>query len=187
MEYEAVNPNPIYRTSLVTNNVYNGLNNFGLTGALVPTATDGRIKFYLGANPATGVKVEGFFKSDVDVIPVYLPGEIILIKAEAYARQNQLTEAIAELNKVLTKTNDTYGVNANLPAYSGAQTQAAILLEIYKNRVIELYMTGMKLEDSRRFGRPGPNDAAPERNRNYYPYPIRERDNNPNTPSDPAI
>lgn len=181
------NQNPIFRTSLVTNNVYNGLNNFGLTGALAPAATDGRIKFYLGANPATGVRVEGFFKSDTDAIPVYLPGEIILIKAEAYARLNQLTEAVAELNKVLTKTNDLYTVNANLPAYTGAQTQAAILLEIYRNRVIELYMSGLKLEDSRRFGRPGPNDATPERNRNFYAYPVRERDNNPNTPADPAI
>lgn len=185
--YEAVNPNPIFRTSLVTNNVYNGLNNFGLTGSLAPASTDGRIKFYLGANPATGVRVEGFFKSDTDVIPLYLPGEIILIKAEAYARQNQITEAIAELNKVLTKNNDIYGVNANLPAYSGAQTQSAVLQEIYKNRCIELYMSGMKLEDSRRFGRPGPNDTGSERNRNYYPYPVRERDNNPNTPTDPTI
>ncbi|MFN7116906.1 MAG: RagB/SusD family nutrient uptake outer membrane protein [Saprospiraceae bacterium] len=181
------NQNPIFRTSLVTNNVYNGLNNFGLTGALAPTTGDGRITFYLGANPATGVRVQGFFKSDTDVIPVYLPGEIILIKAEAYARLNQLNEAVAELNKVLTKNNDIYMVNANLPAYSGELTQAAILQEIYKNRAIELYMTGLKLEDSRRFGRPGPNDANSERNRNFYPYPVRERDTNPNTPADPAI
>ncbi len=181
------NQNPIFRTSLVTNNVYNGLNNFGLTGELAPNPADGRIAFYLGANPATGVRVQGFFKSDTDVIPLYLPGEVILIKAEAHARQNQLTEAVTELNRVLTKNNDIFGVNANLPAYSGEQTQTAILREIYRNRCIELYMTGLKLEDSRRFGRPGPTDPNPERNRNFYPYPIRERDNNPNTPPDPAI
>lgn len=185
--YETINPNPIFRTSLVNNNTYNGLTNFGLTGVLAPNPADGRIAFYLGANPATGVKVQGFFKSDTDPIPVYLPGEIILLKAEAYARQNQLTEAVAELNKVLAKNNDIFGVNANLPAYSGPLTQEAILLEIYKNRVIELYMNGLKLEDSRRFGRPGPSDANAERNRNFYPYPLRERTNNPNTPQDPAI
>lgn len=186
-KYDAVNNNPVFRTSLVNNNTYNGLNNFGLTGALTPDPADGRIPFYLGANPATGVKVQGFWKSDTDPIPLYLPGEIILIKAEAYARQNQLAQAIEELNKVLTKTNDVFGVNANLPAYSGPQTQAAVLEAIYKARAIELYMSGLKLEDSRRFGRPGPNDPNPERNRNFYPYPLRERTNNPNTPSDPAI
>ncbi len=186
-KYDAVNNNPVFRTSLVNNNTYNGLNNFGLTGALAPNPADGRIPFYLGANPATSVKVQGFWKSDTDPIPLYLPGEIILIKAEAYARQNQLAQAIEELNKVLTKTNDVFAVNANLPAYSGAQTQAAVLEAIYKARAIELYMSGLKLEDSRRFGRPGPNDPNPERNRNFYPYPLRERTNNPNTPNDPAI
>lgn len=186
-KYDAISQNPVFRTSLVNNNTYNGLNNFGLTGALAPDPADGRIVFYLGANPATNVKVQGFFKSDTDQIPVYLPGEITLIKAEALARQNQLPQAIEELNKVLTKTNDAFGVNANLPAYAGEQTQAAVLQEIYRNRCIELYMSGLKLEDSRRFGRPGPNDANPERNRNFYPYPLRERTNNPNTPADPAI
>jgi tetratricopeptide (TPR) repeat protein len=181
------NQNPIFRVSLVTNNVYNGVNNFGLTGDLAPDPADGRIAFFLGANPPTGVRVQGFFKSDTDVIPVYQPGEVILIKAEAHARLNQLTEAVNQLNLVLTKTNDIYGVNAGLPPYSGPQTQGAILQEIYRNRCIELYMSGLKLEDSRRFGRPGPNDPNSERNRNFYPYPVRERDNNPNTPQDPAI
>lgn len=186
-KYDAINQNPVFRTSLVNNNTYNGLNNFGLTGTLAPDPADGRIPFYLGANPATNVKVQGFFKSDTDPIPVYLPGEIILIKAEAYARQNQLPQAIEELNKVLTKTNDAFSVNSNLPAYSGEQTQAAVLQAIYRNRCIELYMSGLKLEDSRRFNRPGPNDANAERNRNFYPYPLRERTNNPNTPADPTI
>ncbi len=186
-KYDAINQNPVFRTSLVNNNTYNGLYNFGLTGALAPDPADGRIPFYLGTNPVTNVKVQGFFKSDTDPIPVYLPGEIILIKAEAYARQNQLPQAIAELNKVLTKTNDAFAVNANLPVYSGAQTQEAVLQEIYRNRCIELYMSGLKLEDSRRFNRPGPNDANAERNRNFYPYPLRERTNNPNTPADPTV
>lgn len=185
--YDAINQNPVFRTSLVNNNTYNGLFNFGLTGVLAPDPADGRIPFYLGANPMTNVKVQGFFKNDTDPIPVYLPGEIILIKAEAHARQNQLPQAIAELNKVLTKTDDVFAVNANLPIYSGAQTQDAVLQEIYRNRCIELYMSGLKLEDSRRFNRPGPNDANAERNRNFYPYPLRERTNNPNTPDDPTV
>ncbi|HMX39499.1 MAG TPA: RagB/SusD family nutrient uptake outer membrane protein [Saprospiraceae bacterium] len=184
--FDAVSPNPIYRTSLVTNNVYNGLPNFGLGGTLAPEAADGRIAFYLGNNTAP-VKVQGFFKSDADQIPVYLPGEITLIKAEAHARLGALTDAVAELDKVRTKTADPFGLTAKLAAYSGPAEQAAILEEIYRQRCIELYMSGMKLEDSRRFNRPGPNDPAPERSRNFYPYPTVERDNNVNTPADPPI
>jgi hypothetical protein len=186
-KFEAANPNPVYRTALVTNNTYNGLNNFGLSGELAPDSADARIPFYLGANPATGVRVLGFFTADDASIPVYLPGEILLIQAEAYARKNELANAIAKLDAVRTKSSDIFNVTAKLPAYSGAQTAEAVLAEIYRNRCIELYMSGMKLEDSRRFARPGPNDAGAERSRNFYPYPIAERDNNPNTPADPAI
>lgn len=187
--YDAVTTNPVFRTSLVTNNVYNGLVNFGLAGNLLPDPADARIGFYLGNNTAP-VKITGFFKTDSDRIPLYLPGEILLIKAEALARQGgtvNLDNAIIALNEVLTKTNDVFGVTAKLPAYLGPNDQQAILNEIYKQRCIELYLSGMKLEDSRRFGRPGPLDVNPERNRNFYPYPNSERDNNPNTPSDPSI
>lgn len=184
--FDAVSQNPIFRISLTTNNVYNGLPNFGLPTALAPDAGDGRIAFYLGNNTAP-VKVQGFFKSDADQIPVYLPGEITLTKAEAYARLNDLPNAILELDKIRTKSADAFGVTAKGLAYSGANDQTAILNEIYRQRCIELYMSGMKLEDSRRFGRPGPNDAGAERNRNFYPYPTVERDNNINTPPDPAI
>ena len=183
--FDALNQNPVFRTALVNNNTYDGLHNFGLEGELAPDPNDGRIPFYLGSNPLTNVKVQGFFKADNDAIPVYLPGEIILVRAEALARKNDLPGAIAELNKVLTKTDDAFNLNANLPVYSGPETQEAVLREIYRNRCIELYMSGMKLEDSRRFGRPGP--PGGERNRNFYPYPLRERDNNPNTPADPPV
>jgi starch-binding outer membrane protein, SusD/RagB family len=102
---------------------------------------------------------------------------------------------VIELNKVLTKvatpeTSETSAnyyknIGANLPAYSGTVDQASILTEVYKNRCIELFMSGLKLEDSRRFGRPGAGTASAERNRNYYPYPDSERFNNTNTPADP--
>ena len=97
------------------------------------------------------------------------------------------TEAVDELNAVLTKTtmDDAFGVGANLPAYSGEMTQAAILEEIYRNRRIELYLTGLSLEDTRRFGRPGSGTMNEERNRDYYPYPNAERDNNAETPPNP--
>ena len=112
-----------------------------------------------------------------------------LIKAEVFTRKNQLPQAVVELNKILTKTaaSDAFGVGANLPVYSGVVDQPSLFNEIYKNRCIELYMSGLKLEDSRRFLRPGAELTNGERNRNWYPYPLSERNNNPNTPADPNI
>ena len=183
--FDNVVPNPVFRSSLITQNVYDVNENFGLSGALEPDPADGRIAFYLTPNTDSG---KGFFTSDNAPVPVYLPGEMMLIKAEVAARQSKLNDAVTQLDQVLTKTNDVFGVNANLPGYSGTMTQEAVLQEIYRNRCIELFMSGMKLEDSRRFGRPGPTDANPERNRNFYPYPNVERDNNPdNTPGDPPV
>ena len=134
----------------------------------------------------------GFFATSTAKIPIYLPGEMLLNKAEAYARQNQLSSAVIQLNLVRQKNDDPLGVNANLAAWTGNETsQIDILEEIYKNRSIELFLTGMRFEDSRRFH---PNFVVPseanttnERNRNFYPYPTIERENNPNTPPDPSI
>ncbi len=188
--YDDVSRNPIFDVSYSNVNVCEPVDfNLGLTGSLVPAETDARVLFYLKSKTFTTTVNEGkgFFTANSAKIPVYLPGEVILTKAEALARKNDLTGAVTELNKVLTKTNDVFGVNANLPAYSGENTASAILAEIYRNRCIELYNSGLKLEDSRRFGRPGPNDTGAERNRNFYPFPNSERDNNTNTPADPEI
>jgi hypothetical protein len=85
---------------------------------------------------------------------------------------------------VVTKnpSADIYGVGANLPSLVGPYTQAQILDQIYKHRCIEMFMSGFKIEDMRRFGR-----ANTERTRNLLPYPFLERDNNTNTPADPSF
>lgn len=184
--FDNVTQNPIFRSSLITNNVFDVNPNFGLTGNLLPNPLDERIDFYITNQINNG---KGFFTADETPIPIYLPGEMLLIKAEAYARDNQLGLAIDELNEVLTKTpaTDIYGLGANLPAYTGTINQNSVLEEIYRNRCIELFMSGLKLEDSRRFNRPAPSATGEERNRNFYPYPTIERDNNTNTPTDPAL
>lgn len=112
-----------------------------------------------------------------------------LIKAEAILRLNgSLNEALGEINAVRTQVSgDLNGVNAGLPAYNGALTTDALLLEVYKQRCVELYLSGQKWEDTRRFNRPVPPADMSERNRIFYPYPDQERLNNPNTPDDPAI
>ncbi len=188
--YDAVNTNPIAFVSILTHNVYQPADlTLGLPAALRPAAADKRLAFYFqNLTPANNdFKAAGFWDNATKSIPVYLPGEVILVKAEALARKNQLTDAVTELNKVLTKapTADAFGVGAGLTNYAGANTQSAILDAIYANRCIELMMSGMRLEDSRRFSRPGPAATGQERNRNWYPYPNSERNNNPNTPADP--
>ncbi|MFN7603034.1 MAG: RagB/SusD family nutrient uptake outer membrane protein, partial [Bacteroidota bacterium] len=151
--------------------------------ALQTPAGDGRIAFFFSAGGTVNLGRASFFTSNSSQLPLYRPGEITLIKAEAYARKNDLANATTELNKILQKqaAGDAWGIAANLAAYSGPNTQTDLLLEIYRQRCIELYLTGMRLEDSRRFGRP-----ASERTREFLPYPFSERDNNPNTPADPA-
>jgi starch-binding outer membrane protein, SusD/RagB family len=113
-----------------------------------------------------------------------------LIKAECLA-QTDLPGAVAELNGVIKKkaADDAFGIGADIAAgYTGAATKDAILVEIYRQRCIELAFSGLRFEDSRRLGRPGPEAAAAvrERNRNFIPYPQTERDNNTATPADPA-
>lgn len=198
--YDANNPNPIWNRTVNSTDL-NPQTNFGLQGSFIPEAGDGRVTFYLGADAgfanadAGGQALSvmlGFFATRTTLIPIYLHGEMLLNKAEAYARQNQLPEAVIQLNLVRQKNNDPLGVNANLPAWTGDETnQTAILEEIYKNRCIELFLTGLRFGDSKRFH---PNFVVPttanttnERNRNYYPYPSVERENNPNTPADPSI
>lgn len=198
--YDANNQNPIWNRTVNSADL-NPQTNFGLLGTYIPEVGDGRVNFYLGAaagnaNADAGgqplSEMLGFFGSGTTSIPIYLPGEMLLNKAEAHARQNQLADAVTQLNLVRQKTTDPLGVNANLPAWTGdASSQADILEEIYKNRAIEMFLTGMRFEDSRRFHPDFPVPSAAnttnERNRNFYPYPTIERENNPNTPTDPSI
>ncbi|WP_142784764.1 RagB/SusD family nutrient uptake outer membrane protein [Changchengzhania lutea] len=198
--YDANNQNPIWNRTVNSADL-NPQTNFGLLGAYVPEAGDGRVDFYLGADAgfanadAGGQALSemlGFFSTSTSSIPIYLPGEMLLIKAEAYARLNQLDDAVTQLNLVRQKNDDPFGVNANLPAWTGDETsQSDILEEIYKNRSIELFLTGLRFEDSKRFHPdfvvPSAANTTNERNRNFYPYPSIERENNPNTPTDPSI
>ncbi|MEO6070404.1 MAG: RagB/SusD family nutrient uptake outer membrane protein, partial [Chitinophagaceae bacterium] len=157
--FEPLNQNPVYESATSTNNVYQPIDStIGLPASLAPDMADKRIPFYIGINPsiAPRYRIKGFYATNISPIPVYLPGEIILIKAEALARQNKLPEALIELNKVITKkpADDAFGVGADLPPIAGPLTQAQLLTEIYRQRSIELFMSGLRLEDMRRLGRP---------------------------------
>ena len=179
--FDDVARNAMFESVFSNRNVSEPALNFGLPAALTAAATDRRRAFYYNPAPSATINLgrAGFYTANSSAVPVYLPGEMLLIKAEAQARKNNLAAAVTELNRVLTKTTDAWGIGASLPAYAGANTQADILTEIYRNRCIELFMSGLKLEDSRRFGRPAPGTPGAERTRNFYPYPLTERDNNP--------
>ena len=188
MNFEAANANPIYASVTSTNNIYQPVDStLGLPVALAPDLADKRIPFYTLINPTINprFRLNGFWIGATTPIPIYFPGEMTLIKAEAYARQTvpDLVNGNIELNKVVTKkaANDALGIGADLPPVAPA-TVAAFLDQVYRNRCIELFLSGLKLEDMRRFARP-----TAERKRNLFPYPFRERDNNTNTPADPAF
>lgn len=191
--FDDVNPNPVAFVSTKTNNVFQPIDlSLGLPAELQPDPNDQRLAFYFAdVNPPNqDFRAGGFLDENGDGVPIYLPGEMLLIKAEAYARNGDLTNAIANLDAVITKdpASDPFGIGAGFSTgYSGAQTQEAVLTEIYRQRCMELYMSGLRFEDSRRFGRPGPGETGEERNRNWYPYPDSERINNANTPTDPSI
>jgi starch-binding outer membrane protein, SusD/RagB family len=188
--FDVLSLNPIFEVSTSTNNVVQVKDStLGLLDPLQPDlGLDKRIQFYTSINPtiAPRYRINGFGAAAVTAFPVYLPGEMTLIKAECYTRQAtpDLVNGLLELNKVVTKqpAADPFGVGAGLSPLIGPYTQAQLLDQIYKHRCIELYMSGLKLEDMRRFIRPNA-----ERKRNLMPYPLRERDNNSNTPADPAF
>ena len=183
----AFNPqitNPIYSLVTATNNIYNVIDSsMGLPPALQPDLADQRVPFYIARQAKPRFNLSGFFKTNITAVPIYLPGEITLIKAECYARLHNVPDGVTELNKVVTKTPsaDAFGVGAGLPAVS-AGSEAELLTLIYQHRRIELFMGAQELEDSRRFGRP-----VEERKRNYFPYPFVEHNDNPNTPEDPVF
>lgn len=126
-------------------------------------------------------------------LPVYLPDEALLIKAEALVNTNALAQAQAVLDSVRTDCTGGRGLDdpkACLPPLSGSLTQAELLAEIYKQRRYELLGTGLRWEDARRrnvvrglFAAPSvPVDAQ----RCWLPYAIGDRNANPNVPPDPT-
>lgn len=200
--YDSQNLNPVW-SRVFQNNLPNfkPRDNFGLPDSFTIDANDGRTDFYLVALDELNINqlpiedLAGFFdeESGTESIPIYLPDEMNLIIAEANLRKSStdLSAAVEAINAVRTDNDDIFGVNANIGEYAGDMSIDALLDEVYLNRRLELFLTGTSLEDSRRFGRPEPTPSAKvftdERNRNFYPYPNTERDNNTNTPPDPSI
>jgi hypothetical protein len=187
--FTATTTNPIGEQNFSVN-VFGAIDStLGLKNGLapVPAASDPRVGFYISKTGPTTYPLKAFALNTTASYPVYLPGEMSLIIAENYARQSMFAQSKTALDAVRTKTTDIYGIGAAQPAYSGALAMPDLLQDIYKQRRLEMFLSGQELEDSRRFNRPAPNAPNEERNRTFFPYPSIERDNNTNTPADPAI
>jgi hypothetical protein len=120
-------------------------------------------------------------------LPVYLPDEALLIKAEALANQGQLAPAQAALDSVRTDCTGGRGIDdpkACLPPLAIQLTQAELLTEIYLQRRYELYATGLRWEDVRRRNAIRGPTAAPavpvDGQRCWLPYAVGDRNANPN-------
>lgn len=124
---------------------------------LIAAAGDARVAFHIsGATVAGSIRpLRTFTQFATRTAPValYWPGEVMLIKAEAYANTNQLALAAAQVNYVRTRcggtANQPKACLAALPAASLA-TQAQLTNEIYAQRQVELFATGLRWEDVRR-------------------------------------
>ncbi len=118
------------------------------------------------------------YSTPQETFPLYLPDEMKLIKAEAYARTNQLSQALALVNEVRTQTSSPVDEPvAGLPPVV-LVTQGQILAEIAKQRRYELYEQGLRWEDTRRFGPALTTTPTVP----FLPIPTQECNTNPSNP-----
>jgi starch-binding outer membrane protein, SusD/RagB family len=184
--FNSLNPNPVYFFGTGSTVGYKAGEGFGLPVSLLPDAADKRRAFFL---QKPGVTINGgligFFAADDIKIPIYQPGERLLIIAESYL-WNDPAKAKNYLDSVLLKkpSEDIYNVGADLPAYSGPIDATSLKMEIFRNRCIELYMSGHRMADARRMQIDPDFD---KRSRNNLPYPLVERDGNIKTPPNPVF
>ena len=124
---------------------------------------DRRVTYWLdtaaaqpAANPGDSLLYElERYSSPNEGFPVYLPDEMKLIKAEAYARTSRFPQARALVNEVRTQTSSPVNEPvAGLMALPDLllDTEAELLAEIARQRRYELFAQGLRWEDTRRFG-----------------------------------
>lgn len=173
LTYNVLDPNPI-------KGVYVNLGYFGALSSFRANAEAGdtRRDKFTTAEVLTGfggasLNRLNVYKNDSDPFPVFTADELSLIRAEAFARQNMLSQAITEINVVRQAAGLGTKTSGDLP------TQQAVLDEIFVQRTYSLFSAGLHWGDLRRFGRVAQAKVA------WLPYPFSERATNPNTPANP--
>jgi hypothetical protein len=152
---------------------------------------DARIAFNITGPTVAGTvrPIRSFAQYPATTSPIafYWPGEIMLIKAEAWANTNQLALAAQMVNYVRTRcggaANQPKACLPALPA-SALETKDQIIAEIYKQRKFELFGTGLRWEDVRRLGLVSA--TSPFAKRCWLLYPNSERNTEPNVPANPS-
>ena len=124
-------------------------------------AGDQRVAFWVNptaapfnGNPPVALLPFNYYNSRNAAFPLYLPGEILLIQAEAQARLGNLAAARDLINRVRTKTGTATLPGAALPALpvEALDTLDEVLAQIAYERRYELYAQGLRWEDLRRLG-----------------------------------
>jgi hypothetical protein len=174
IRYVSTDPNPLW--GAFTSNAYFAARAAFRTDA---EAGDTRVNRFTTAATFAGTGGETLAPLNVyrlvnDPIPLFTQEELTLIRAEAHARAGRLPEARTQVNLVRTANALPARTDAELP------TEAAVLDEIYRQRTYSLFLMGLHWADQRRFGR------LTEAKVRYLPYPLAERNNNPNTPANPT-
>jgi hypothetical protein len=138
-----------------------------------------------GADNGWAVDKYGTQDEDNNNVVVFRLGEMYLIRAEARARQNKVTSAIADVNVLRTRA-DYINSQTNLKVKTprvGAVTQTQLIQLIEEERVYELSFEGHRWYDLVRTNRAS--TIMPPFNANWkdaylvWPIPQREIQNNP--------
>jgi hypothetical protein len=156
--------------------------------ALQAEANDARVSYWVddGAAPFPGnpdsllLPLRKYSTAN-EPFPVYLPDEMRLIQAEAYTWLGQFPEARTLVNAVRTQSGSPLDEPvANLPAIPDANldSEAELLAQIAYERRYELYMQGLRWEDTRRFG----TSITTTPTFQWLPIPLQECDANPGEP-----
>jgi hypothetical protein len=131
-----------------------------------------------GSDPYGSKWPTGSGDEDFDVIRF---AEVILNRAEAEAQLNQLTQAVADLNRIRTRAGTTLFV-------LGTQTKQQVLDAIYNERRLELAFEGFRWPDLVRTGQALTALNLPQ-SRAYqllFPIPQEETDVAPNVAQNPG-
>lgn len=180
LQYPAPTSNPIYSLAIVLQYV-GGTTNF----VRAAEAADRRPAYWLqttvapvAGNPADSLSYTlRKYSTQNESFPLYLPDEMKLIRAEALARQGNLQGARDLINQVRTQTSSSLDEPvAGLAALTILDLPDAnsVLRQIGYERRYELYMQGLRWEDTRRL------PVTSSVTMPFLPIPAIECRNNPN-------